>query len=108
QINNVLLKKGFQVSPRDDASQTLTTDWIDWLRADENVPYQARHRISVARQSYQIELSVTNEGLRQGDHQITDPLEIQRYNTLMLNELIEGVNQQRERISDDSVARNLG
>ncbi|MCE1736991.1 outer membrane protein assembly factor BamC, partial [Enterobacter hormaechei] len=58
--------------------------------------------------SYQIELSVTNEGLRQGDHQITDPLEIQRYNTLMLNELIEGVNQQRERISDDSVARNLG
>ncbi|MCE1781649.1 outer membrane protein assembly factor BamC, partial [Enterobacter hormaechei] len=108
QINNVLLKKGFQVSQRDDASQTLTTDWIDWLRADENVPYQARHRISVARQSYQIELSVTNEGLRQGDHQITDPLEIQRYNTLMLNELIEGVNQQRERISDDSVARNLG
>ncbi|WP_118986992.1 outer membrane protein assembly factor BamC [Photorhabdus sp. CRCIA-P01] len=108
QINNVLLKKGYQVSQRDDASQTLTTDWLDWPRADENVPYQTRHRISVARQSYQIELSVTNEGLRQGDHQITDPLEIQRYNTLMLNELIEGVNQQRERISDDSVARNLG
>ncbi|MQL46861.1 outer membrane protein assembly factor BamC [Photorhabdus khanii] len=108
QINHVLLKKGYNVSQRDDAGQTLTTDWIEWPRADENVPYQIRYRISVARQSYQIELSVANEGLRQGDQPIIDPIEVQRYNALMLNELIEGVNQQRERISDNTAARNLG
>ncbi|NHB91352.1 outer membrane protein assembly factor BamC [Photorhabdus cinerea] len=108
QINHFLLKKGYKVSQRDDANQTLTTDWIEWQRADENVPYQTRHRISIALQSYQIELSVVNEGLRQAGQQITDPIEIQRYNALMLNQLIEGVNQQRERISDNTTARNFG
>ncbi|WP_434524519.1 outer membrane protein assembly factor BamC [Photorhabdus asymbiotica] len=108
QINNVLLKKGDKISQRDDANQTLVTDWIEWQRTDEDVPYQTRHRISIAHQNYQIELSVANEGLRQGGQQVTDPVEIQRYNALMLNELIEGVNRQRERMSDNPSAHNLG
>ncbi|XNM65739.1 outer membrane protein assembly factor BamC [Escherichia coli] len=38
---------------RDDASQTLNTDWVEWNRLDEDQPYRGRYQISVKQQGYQ-------------------------------------------------------
>ncbi|OTA18894.1 outer membrane protein assembly factor BamC [Xenorhabdus beddingii] len=102
EINSLLTKKNYQISQKDDATQTLTTDWITWTRADENTPYQARYRISVSQQGYQTALSVANEGLKHGGQDITNPAEIQRYTILMLNELATALNQQQEEASQNS------
>lgn len=107
QINKLLTEKGYKISQKDDAAQTLTTDWITWQRADENVPYQGRYRISVAKQDYQIALSVANEGLKQGEKEITDPVQIQRYNVVMLNKLASDLSQQQE-AAGLSNAKNSG
>ncbi|PHM50087.1 outer membrane protein assembly factor BamC [Xenorhabdus miraniensis] len=102
QVNNLLTKKGYHISQKDDAAQTLTTDWITWARADENIPYQGRYRISVTQQGYQTALSVSNEGLKLGEKEVTDPVEIQRYTVLMLNELASDLSQQQEESSQNS------
>ncbi|WP_338805039.1 outer membrane protein assembly factor BamC [Xenorhabdus griffiniae] len=107
QVNNLLAEKGYKISQKDDAAQTLTTDWITWQRADENVPYQGRYRISVTKQDYQIALSVANEGLKQGEKEITDPIQIQRYNIVMLNKLASDLSQQQEAASLSST-KNSG
>ncbi|MBD2809669.1 outer membrane protein assembly factor BamC [Xenorhabdus sp. Vera] len=102
QVNDFLAKKNYQISQKDDAARTLTTDWITWQRSDENIPYQGRYHISVAEQDYQTTLSVSNDGLKQGGKNITDPAEIQRYNALMLNELAGGLRQQQEEASQSN------
>ncbi|PHM31245.1 outer membrane protein assembly factor BamC [Xenorhabdus innexi] len=107
QVNSFLTKNSYPVSQKDDAAQTLTTDWIVWPRADENIPYKVRYHISVAQQGYQIALTVSGAGLEQGDKVINDPLEIQRYNTLMLNALTEYLNEQKE-ISSHNNTQNIG
>ncbi|MDC9593236.1 outer membrane protein assembly factor BamC [Xenorhabdus sp. IM139775] len=107
QVNNLLAEKGYKVSHKDDAAQTLTTDWIIWQRADENVPYQGRYRVSVTDQDYQIALSVSNEGLKHGEKVITNPVDIQRYNVIMLNKLASGLSLQQEAASLSS-AKNSG
>ncbi|MDC9614460.1 outer membrane protein assembly factor BamC [Xenorhabdus khoisanae] len=107
QVNNLLTKKGYQISQKDDAAQTLTTDWITWARADENTPYQGRYRISVTQQDYQTALSVSNEGLKLGEKEVTDPVEIQRYTVLMLNELAGDLSQQQEESSQNN-AKDAG
>ncbi|MDC9595554.1 outer membrane protein assembly factor BamC [Xenorhabdus anantnagensis] len=99
QINNLLAENGYKISHKDDSAQTVTTDWITWQRADENVPYQGRYRISVTQQSYQTVLSVSNEGLKHGEKEITAPAEIQRYNVIMLNKLVSGLSLQQEATS---------
>ncbi|MBC8954342.1 outer membrane protein assembly factor BamC [Xenorhabdus sp. PB62.4] len=102
QVNDLLTKKGYQISQKDDAAQTLTTDWVTWTRADENIPYQGRYRISVTQQNYQTALSVSNEGLKLGEKEVTDPVEIQRYTVLMLNELASDLSQQQEESSQNN------
>ncbi|MBD2791695.1 outer membrane protein assembly factor BamC [Xenorhabdus szentirmaii] len=102
QINMLLEKKHHKISQKDDAAKTLTTDWISWLRADENVPYQGRFHISVIPQGYQTVLSVSNEGLKHDGKEIKNPSEIQRYNVLMLNELVNGLSQQQEAATQSS------
>ncbi|AOM39712.1 outer membrane protein assembly factor BamC [Xenorhabdus hominickii] len=107
QVKNLLAKKNYPVSQEDDSAKTLTTDWITWSRADENVPYQGRYRISVTQQGYQVVLSVSNEGLKHGEGNVTNPDEIQHYNVLMFNELVSGLSQQQEAASE-SGAKDSG
>jgi outer membrane protein assembly factor BamC len=107
RLNSILAKKGYGISQKDDAAQTLMTDWIVWTRADENVPFKGRYHISVAQQGYQIALTVTNAGLEQGDKTVNNPLEIERYNIQMLNEIADGLNEQQEAISQ-SHTQNFG
>ncbi|MBD2795244.1 outer membrane protein assembly factor BamC [Xenorhabdus sp. 18] len=107
QVNNLLTEKGYKISHKDDSAQTLTTDWVTWPRADENIPYQGRYRISVTKQDYQIVLAVSNDGLKHGEKEITNPVEIQRYNVVMLNKLAGDLSQQQEAASLSS-AKNSG
>jgi len=71
----------------------LITDWITWPRGDEDIAIQTRQKIQLNSQNNQIVITVTNEGIKQGEDSITDQAEIQRYNILMLNELIDSINK---------------
>ncbi|WGO84742.1 outer membrane protein assembly factor BamC [Arsenophonus apicola] len=95
QINAILQQKAIKIRQKNDSDHFLITDWITWPRGDEDIPLQTRQKIQLDAQNTQIVITVTNEGIKQGDEQITDAAEIQRYNILMLNELIDSINKLR-------------
>nr|WP_113864694.1 outer membrane protein assembly factor BamC [Brenneria salicis]NMN92266.1 Beta-barrel assembly machine subunit BamC [Brenneria salicis ATCC 15712 = DSM 30166]RBP67603.1 Beta-barrel assembly machine subunit BamC [Brenneria salicis ATCC 15712 = DSM 30166]RLM32412.1 outer membrane protein assembly factor BamC [Brenneria salicis ATCC 15712 = DSM 30166] len=94
QVIRVLQEKSFTIADRQDASQTLTTDWISWPRQDEDVPYQGRYQIAVQQQGYQIALVVKLLALQLNNNPVAAPDQIQRYTGLMLNTLSEALDSQ--------------
>lgn len=106
QVSSILKEKGIAIVKSDAGQKELHTDWITWLRADENVPFQTRQRLVIAQSGNVISLTVTNEGLRQGETEMTDPAEMKRYNILMLNELVDGLNRMRN-LSENTASSNL-
>ncbi|AKJ42918.1 outer membrane protein assembly factor BamC [Pragia fontium] len=80
-------QKNYKIADRQDANQTLTTDWINWQRGDENVAYDARYQIAVQSQGYQNQLSVKVIELKAGDKAVTDAASMQRYSISMLNSI---------------------
>ncbi|MCK9781590.1 MULTISPECIES: outer membrane protein assembly factor BamC [Enterobacterales] len=106
QINTILKEKGVAIAQSDAGQKEIHTDWITWLRADENVPFQTRQRLVIAQSGNVISLTVTNEGLRQGETEVTDPSEVKRYNILMLNELVDGLNRMRN-LSENTASSSL-
>lgn len=42
QVVSVIQAKNYPIEKRDDASQTLTTDWVNWNRLDEDEQYRGR------------------------------------------------------------------
>lgn len=95
QINAILQQKMIKVRQKNDPDHSLITDWITWPRGDEDIAIQTRQKIQLNPQNNQIVITVTNEGIKQGEESITDQAEIQRYNILMLNELIDSINKLR-------------
>lgn len=106
QVSSILKEKGVAIVKSDAGQKEIHTDWITWLRADENVPFQTRQRLVIAQSGNVISLTVTNEGLRQGETEITDPAEVKRYNILMLNELVDGLNRMRN-LSENTASSSL-
>ncbi len=53
QVTGILRSKNYVIAKRDDASQTLNTDWVEWNRLDEDQQYRGRYQISVKPQGYQ-------------------------------------------------------
>ncbi|MEQ5323978.1 outer membrane protein assembly factor BamC [Proteus sp. fly-1008] len=106
QVTAILKDKGVAIVKSDAGQKEIHTDWITWLRADENVPFQTRQRLVIAQTGNVISLTVTNEGLRQGETDVTDPAEVKRYNILMLNELVDGLNRMRN-LSENTATSNL-
>ncbi|MEQ4922259.1 outer membrane protein assembly factor BamC [Proteus hauseri] len=106
QVTSVLKDRGVVIAKGDAVQKEILTDWIVWTRADENVPYQTRQRLVIAQQGNVISLTVTNEGLRQGESDITDATEVKRYNTLLLNEIVDGLNRMRN-LSENTATSNL-
>ena len=47
QVVNVVQSYKFPIAQRDDAAQQLSTDWVQWNRADEDNQYRGRYQISV-------------------------------------------------------------
>lgn len=106
QVTTILNDKGVAIAKGDAAQKEILTEWITWTRADENVPFETRHRLAIMPSGNQITLVITNEGLRQGSNDVTDPAEITRYNTLLLNEIVDGLNRMRS-LSENTATSNL-
>ncbi|MGI8487821.1 outer membrane protein assembly factor BamC [Pectobacterium sp. S5] len=108
QVIRVLQDKAFTIASRQDASQTLTTDWISWPREDEDVPYQGRYQISVQQQGYQVALVVKLLGLQLNGQPVTAGDQAQRYTGLMLNVLSNGLDSQATARENALANRTIG
>ncbi|AFI91250.1 outer membrane protein assembly factor BamC [Pectobacterium parmentieri] len=108
QVIRVLQDKAFTIASRQDASQTLTTDWITWPREDEDVPYQGRYQISVQQQGYQVALIVKLLGLQLNGQPVTAGDQAQRYASLMLNALANGLDSQATARENALANRTIG
>ncbi|MEQ9890901.1 outer membrane protein assembly factor BamC [Pectobacterium aroidearum] len=108
QVIRVLQDKAYTIASRQDASQTLTTDWISWPREDENVPYQGRYQVSVQQQGYQVALIVKLLGLQLNGQPVTTSDQNQRYAGLMLNALSNGLDSQATARENALANRTIG
>ncbi|MFW0767590.1 outer membrane protein assembly factor BamC [Trabulsiella odontotermitis] len=93
QVVSILQAKNYTITKRDDASQTLSTDWVDWNRLDEDEQYRGRYQISVKPQGYQQAVVVKLINLEQGGKPVADAASMQRYSTEMLNVISAGIDQ---------------
>ncbi|WP_437886986.1 outer membrane protein assembly factor BamC [Phytobacter sp. V91] len=93
QVVSIIQAKNFAIAKRDDASQTLSTDWVDWNRLDEDQQYRGRYQISVKPQGYQQAVTVKLVNLEQAGKPVADAASLQRYSTEMLNVISEGLDK---------------
>lgn len=93
QVVTVVQTRNYSIASRTDGSQTLTTDWVQWNRADEDHQYRGRYQIAVQQQGYQQALSVKLLELEQEGKAVTSPVQLQRYTAQMLNELSAGLDK---------------
>lgn len=108
RVSSLLQAKNMPIASREDANQTLTTDWIQWARADEDNQYEGRYLISLQKQGTQQALVVKTLELRQQGQtsKITDTAEIQRYNGMMMNTISTGLDKQ-DNLANSQSANNL-
>ncbi|QHM72010.1 outer membrane protein assembly factor BamC [Mixta intestinalis] len=106
QVVSVLQSYHFPVANRQDASQQLTTDWVEWNRADEDNQYRGRYEIGVQQQGYQQALTVKLVQLQQAGNDVTSPTQIQRYTAQMLNDISAGLDKMESAASDAAASRS--
>ncbi|MEX3020198.1 outer membrane protein assembly factor BamC [Kluyvera sp. STS39-E] len=93
QVVSIVQAKNYTITKRDDASQTLTTDWVDWNRLDEDQQYRGRYQISVQPQGYQQAVMVKLVNLEQAGKAVADRASLQRYSAEMLNVISAGLDK---------------
>lgn len=93
QVVSILQGKNYSIDKRDDATQTLTTGWVDWNRLDEDQQYRGRYQISVKPQGYQQAVVVKLVNLEQAGKPVADAASLQRYSTEMLNVISSGLDK---------------
>ena len=93
QVVSVLQAKNYTITQRDDAGQTLTTDWVQWNRLDEDEQYRGRYQISVKPQGYQQAVTVKLLNLEQAGKPVADAASMQRYSTEMMNVISAGLDK---------------
>lgn len=93
QVVSVIEANRYTIDKRDDASQTLTTDWVQWNRADEDEQYRGRYQIAVKPQGYQQAVVVKLLGLEQAGKPVSDAASMQRYSAQMLNVISAGLDK---------------
>lgn len=93
QVVSIIQAKNYTIDKRDDASQTLTTDWIEWNRLDEDQQYRGRYQVSVKPQGYQQSVVVKLLNLEQAGKPVADAASLQRYSTEMLNVISAGLDK---------------
>ncbi|HEY0207478.1 outer membrane protein assembly factor BamC [Acerihabitans sp.] len=89
----VVQSKGYAIASRQDGSQMLNTDWVQWTRADEDVQYRGRYQVSLRTEGYQTSLMVKSLGLEQQGNPVSAPAVVQRYTVAMLNSVAQGIEQ---------------
>ena len=107
QVVSVVEAAKFPVASRQDASQSLTTDWVQWNRADEDHQYRGRYQISVQQQGYQQALTVKLLELEQEGKVVNSPVQLQRYTAQMLNEISTGLDKDESRREDAAANRSV-
>jgi outer membrane protein assembly factor BamC len=106
QVVSVVQAQNYPIMKREDANQSLTTDWVNWNRADEDQQYRGRYQIGVQQQGYQQALTVKLLSLEQNGKPAADAASMQRYSTQMLNAIAGGLEQnQSNRSSNASTGR---
>ncbi|MDF2784945.1 MAG: outer membrane protein assembly factor BamC [Pantoea eucrina] len=108
QVINVVQSYKFPIAQRNDAGQQLTTDWVQWNRADEDNQYRGRYQISVQNQGYQQVLTVRLLELQQQGQTVTSPAQVQRYTGQMLNDLSTGLDKIDTASQDAAAGRATG
>lgn len=108
QVVQIVQDKGYVIASRQDASQTLTTDWIFWPRDDESVPYRARYQISEQPQGYQVAVVVKLLGLEVQNTPVAEALQVQRYTSLMANTLSDALEKQAAARENAQINRAVG
>ena len=93
QVVSILQAKNYTIDKRDDAAQTLTTDWVQWNRLDEDQQYRGRYQVSVKPQGYQQAVTVKLINLEQAGKPVADAASMQRYSSEMLNVISAGLDQ---------------
>lgn len=106
QVVSVIQSKNYTIDKRDDASQTLTTDWIEWNRLDEDQQYRGRYQVSVKPQGYQQAVTVKLLNLEQAGKPVADPSAMQRYSTEMLNVIAAGLDKNATDAANAAQNRN--
>ncbi|MGL4859708.1 MAG: outer membrane protein assembly factor BamC [Enterobacteriaceae bacterium] len=94
QITTIMQEKSLPVAERQDGQYSLTTGWVNWSRADENMPYEARYQLSLQQQGQVTLVKSQLLGLRQGSDEIKSPLEQKRYAAQLINLLSEQIDKQ--------------
>ncbi|MBD8164099.1 outer membrane protein assembly factor BamC [Erwinia persicina] len=93
QVVDVVQAAKYPIADRQDARQSLTTDWVQWNRADEDNQYRGRYQLSVQQQGGQQALTVKLLELQQQEKAVTSPVQIQRYTAQMVNAISEGLDK---------------
>ncbi|AIX72918.1 MAG: outer membrane protein assembly factor BamC [Mixta calida] len=106
QVVNVVQSYRFPIASQQDASQQLTTDWVEWNRADEDNQYRGRYQISVQQQGYQQALTVKLLQLQQAGNDVSSPTQIQRYTAQMLNDISTGLDKMETAAQDAAASRS--
>lgn len=93
QIVSVIQAQNYNIDKRDDASQSLITDWVQWNRADEDQQYRGRYQVSLNTQGYQQAVVVKLLNLEQNGKPVADAAAVQRYSAQMLNVISAGLDK---------------
>jgi len=99
QVVSAVQSYNYPIVDRQDGNQTLTTDWVQWNRADEDNQYRGRYQLSVQQQGYQQVLNVKLLELEQEGKSVTAPIQLQRYTAQMLNDIstkLDSIETKRE------------
>lgn len=99
QVVSAVQSYNYPIVDRQDGNQTLTTDWVQWNRADEDNQYRGRYQLSVQQQGYQQVLNVKLLELEQEGKTVTAPIQLQRYTAQMLNDIstkLDSIETKRE------------
>lgn len=95
QVIDILTAQHIPIAQRNDTNQQLTTDWINWNRADEDHQYRSRYQITVQSQGYQQAIIVRQTDLVHQENAVTEPSLQQSYTVQLLNQLSKGLNAQQ-------------
>lgn len=93
QVVSAVQSQHYPITKRDDAGQTLSTDWVQWNRADEDQQYRGRYQITVQPQDYQQALVVKLVNLEQDGKPVADSASLQRYSAQMLSSIAASLNK---------------
>lgn len=85
QLQQIVAEHKWPVNPAKNSDQTLTTDWVQWQRSDEDNQYSGRYQLGVQSVAGQQVVTIKLLKLQQNGKSVHDPLALRRYTVQMLD-----------------------